>query len=82
MGKASNFVTLLFVLLCIKVSNVLKTLVSDSPTVEVFWSRHPCSWSASDVAAVLTDFRDVETSLVLQISEYTTSFWPKQLRMI
>ena len=75
--------TLLFVLLCIKVSNVLETFVTGSPTVVKFWSGRPCSWCVSEVAAVLTDVSVVQTiSLVLQSSEATSSFWPKQLRMI
>ena len=33
-------------------------------------------------AAVLAVVWEVEIGLVLQISETTNSFWPKQLRMI
>ena len=39
---------LLFVLFC----RENQMLVSDSLDVVVFWFRHPCTWSASDVAAV------------------------------
>ena len=29
--------------------------VSESPAIVIFWPRHPCLWSASEVAADLVD---------------------------
>ena len=46
--------------------------VSASPTVLVFWSRHVCSWSASDVATALAYVSvvcELDAGLVLLTSE-------------